>query len=74
MANNAANDYGNAGDFGSTASRLDTVNMSGEERDLAKKQMRSIERTLDALWGFSAWLRSAFGTAPTAQPRKRAAA
>jgi hypothetical protein len=68
-----ANNFSNTKNY-SLADRLDTINMSGEERNLAKNQLRSIERTLDALWDVSAWFRTAFAARPVAQPRKRAAA
>jgi hypothetical protein len=30
--------------------RLDEIQMPSEERELAKNQLRSIERTLDTIW------------------------
>ena len=36
-----------------TADQLDQVHMPQEDRDLAKQQLRAIERTLDALWSLA---------------------
>lgn len=36
--------------YSNTADQLDAVHMLSEDRELAKRQLRSIERTLDAIW------------------------
>jgi hypothetical protein len=52
-----------ASNYKDFADKLDAVQMTREDRDLAKNQLRSIERTLDVIWGL-------FGKKSTARGRK----